>query len=67
MLMWMISGPFYLIFCASIDMFYYIKILCDYKQDDDLKDKMEFEDNNQNRIVIYDEILSVLKAILFVF
>ena len=48
-------------------MFYYIKILCDYKQDDDLKDKMEFEDNNQNRIVIYDEILSVLKAILFVF
>jgi hypothetical protein len=41
----MISGIFYLLYTAGVDMFFYVKILCDYKMDDELNDKMVLEDN----------------------
>jgi len=36
---WIIGGMFYLLFAAAKDMFFLVKILCDYKLDDD-KDEM---------------------------
>lgn len=32
-IIWLIIGPFYLFGCACKDLFYYVKILCDYKED----------------------------------
>mmetsp|Transcript_37727 Transcript_37727/g.57765 ORF Transcript_37727/g.57765 Transcript_37727/m.57765 type:complete len:232 (+) Transcript_37727:2680-3375(+) len=66
-LFWVFCGPFFLLYGASIDIYYYVKILCDYKLDDDLQVKMEEEDQKQDKIVIYNEIISVLKSVLFIF
>ena len=43
-LAWLFVGFWYLLSCAAEDMFYFCKILCDYKQDDDLQNKMIDED-----------------------
>lgn len=32
---WIFLGPFFLIFCVFNDMYFYSKILCDYREDDD--------------------------------
>ena len=32
---WLFIGPFFLLFTLVIDLYYYCKILCDYKEDDD--------------------------------
>lgn len=48
-------------------MFEFVKILCDYKMDDDLQNRMVLEDQNQDRMVIYDEILNVMKVMYFLF
>lgn len=65
--MWIVSGIFFLLFFAAQDMFQFVKILCDYKMDDDLNNKMLLEDQNQDRMVIYDEILNVMKVMYFLF
>jgi hypothetical protein len=33
---WAIGGPLYLLYGVSIDMYYYFKILCDSKMDDEI-------------------------------
>jgi len=33
---WIVSGLFFLLYFAAQDMFQFVKILCDYKMDDDL-------------------------------
>lgn len=49
------------------DMFNYIKLLCDYKNEDDKKKIMMEEDAKQDKIVLYNEIIDVLKLIYFIF
>jgi len=65
--LWLFGGIFYLLYGVAKDMYYYVKILCDYKLDDDQQVKMEAEDAKQDKIVIYNEIINVLKSILFIF
>ena len=67
LLAWLLVGFWYLLSCAAEDMFYYVKILCDYKQDDDLQNKMKTEDYQQDKKVIYEEIINVIKSIYFIF
>jgi hypothetical protein len=43
-LLWVPFGIFYLIYGVGTDLFYFIKILCDYKDEDDIKIEKESED-----------------------
>lgn len=64
---WGIGGLLYLAYGVSLDMYNYISILYDYKLDDDIENFKKEEDKKQDRIVIYSEIIEVLKTILFIF
>jgi len=50
----------------GIDVFTYIRILCDYSEDHSSKFKEE-EDFKQDKIVIYNEILDVMRTILYIY
>lgn len=50
-----------------MDMFFMLKILCDYKLDDDRDELMRSEDRRQDDIVLYNEIIMVIKTILLIF
>lgn len=63
---WIPGGLFYLLYGVGLDMFYFFKILCDYKQDDDTLLLKQEEDRKQDTIVILKEIVEVLKIILFI-
>jgi len=63
---WIPGGLFYLLYGASKDMYHYVKILCDYKMDNDTLVLKQEEDQKQDNIVIYSEIVEVLKCILFI-
>lgn len=63
---WIPGGIFYLMYGVSCDMYYFIKILCDYKMDNDVQALKQEEDKLQDNIVIYSEIVEVLKCILFI-
>jgi hypothetical protein len=41
---WMIIGPFVLVFDLGRDLFYYLKLLCDYHDDEDQFKEKEEED-----------------------
>ena len=66
-LLWMPFGPLFLGYGVLKDMYFFFKILCDYKEDDDaFLIKLE-EDKLQDHIVIYNEIIDTLRAIMNVF
>ena len=48
-------------------MYYFIKILRNYQLDDDLKAQMEEEDETTDKIIIYNEMIYVMKSILYIF
>ena len=65
--LWIFIGLFYLIFCVFQDMYFYMKILCDYGEDDvDLESK-KIEDKMQDNIVIYNEIIDTMRAVFNLF
>ena len=65
---WIIFGFFYLLFYGvTLDMYYFIKILRNYQLDDDLKAQMEEEDETTDKIIIYNEMIYVMKSILYIF
>ena len=64
---WMLVGPFYLTYCLVYDMFNFIKLLCDTKQDNEKQVLMDIEDKKQNLQVMYNEIIDVIKCVYFIF
>lgn len=64
---WFVSGLVYLIFAVFKDTFYFIKILCDTQEDEDLFKEKEEEDFKQDKIVIYNEVIDVMKSIMLLF
>jgi hypothetical protein len=60
---WIVLGPFYMVYALSKDMFYYIKILCDSKEDDSAYEVRQAEDMLQDKICIYNEIIDTLRAV----
>jgi hypothetical protein len=63
-LVWVVIGPFFLSYCVLNDMYFFSKILCDYREDDDATQVKKEEDAVQDRIVIYNEVLDTLRAIM---
>jgi hypothetical protein len=65
---WVIFGFFYLLFYGvTTDMYYFFKILRNYNTDDDLKTLMEEDDTENDKIIIFNEMIYVMKSILFIF
>ena len=64
LLFWIPIGPFFLCGCLFNDMYFFSKILCDYRMENDEKEIKEEEDKEQDKIVIYNEVLDTLRAVL---
>jgi hypothetical protein len=64
---WMFVGPFVLLFAICKDLFFYIKILCDYQDEEDQFKEKEEEDFKQDKIVIYNEVIDVMRSIMHIF
>mmetsp|Transcript_43453 Transcript_43453/g.41915 ORF Transcript_43453/g.41915 Transcript_43453/m.41915 type:complete len:255 (-) Transcript_43453:762-1526(-) len=64
---WLIIGPFYLTYSIFKDIFYMCKILCDYQQEEDTLKEKEEEDFKQDKIVIYNEVMDVMKSVMHLF
>lgn len=64
---WILIGPFYLTYCFFYDMFNYIKLLCDTKQDNENQVLMDQEDKKQNYQVMFNEVIDVIKCVYFIF
>lgn len=65
-LIWILIGLPYLICVLLVDMFNYFKVLCDYQMDT-FDDTLEKEDKLQDKIVIYNEVIDTLRAIMNIF
>ena len=50
-----------------LDMHYFIRILKNYKMDEDQELKRLEEEETSDKIIIYNEIIEVLKSIYFIF
>ena len=48
--LWLVIGPVYLIYAFVKDLYYFIKILCDYKEDDIAAEIKIVEDKIRERI-----------------
>ena len=66
-LAWLLIGPFYLLYNLIIDMYYYFKVLFEYHEDDLLGQEQEEEDEMQDKIIIYNEIIDTMRAIMNIF
>jgi hypothetical protein len=64
---WILCGPFYLLFYVLVDLFNFLKILYDYKEEGDEDIIKAREDEMQDQIVIYNEIIDTLRAIMNIF
>lgn len=49
------------------DLFYYIKILCDYQEEEQQFKEKEEEDFKQDKIVIFNELIDVMRSIMHIF
>jgi hypothetical protein len=67
LLFWVVAGPFILLYSLSKDLFFYIKILCDYQDEEDQFKEKEEEDFKQDKIVIYNEVMDVMHSILHIY
>lgn len=61
--MWLVCGPIYLLTKITMDYVYFIKILCDYDMEMVLKSEKDAEDYKQDKIVMFNEIIEVMKGI----
>jgi hypothetical protein len=64
---WLFIGPFYLIFGLLKDMYYYLLLLCDYHEHDNDDAEQKAEDKLQDHIVIYNEVIDTIRAIMNIF
>ena len=63
---WIIVGMLVLPLFVLKDVFYFFKILCKYNDEDDqLKNKL-LEDDKQDRIMVYNEAIDVMRAIYYI-
>lgn len=64
---WVVAGLFYLLYCVSLDLFNFLKILFDYKEEGDENTIKDAEDEMQDKIVIYNEVIDTVRAIMNIF
>jgi hypothetical protein len=67
-LFWLILGPFVILFLGVIgDLMSFLRVLCDYKlAEEEEKEKAE-EEFNKDKVVLYNEIMDVLRAIMHIY
>ena len=65
-LSWIIIGPFYLLYNLVIDMYHYVQVLRIYHEEDGDEDQDE-EDKMQDCIVIYNEVIDTMRAVMAIF
>lgn len=56
MCLWLMAGPFIMIYLMGKDTWYFVKTLCDYMEEEDKMKEKEDEDFRQDKIVIYNEV-----------
>lgn len=61
---WLLTGLFYLLYCVVKDLLNFLQILYDYKEEGDEETTKQQEDDMQDKIVIYNEIIDTLRAIM---
>jgi hypothetical protein len=64
---WLIIGPFYLIAIIFKDTYHFIKVLGGHKDDEIMFKEKEENDFKQDKIVIYNEVIDVMRSILHLF
>ena len=64
---WLIIGPLYLLVNLLVDMYYYFKVLFDYHEGDTLGEDQNRADELQDKIVIYNEVIDTVRAIMNIF
>lgn len=67
LLFWLVIGPLVLVMQLARDTFYFVKILCDYMDEEDQYREKEEEDFRQDKIVIYNEVLDVMRSVAHMF
>ena len=67
LLFWTMFGPLILIYHISHDVFFLIKLLCDYMDEKDQFKQKEEEDFKQDKIVIYNEIIEIMRTVAYLF
>lgn len=66
-MIWTFVGFFILLGYVAKDLFYYIKILCDYQEEEQQFKEKEEEDFKQDKIVIFNELIDVMRSIMHIF
>ena len=61
--LWIPLGPCLLVACLGQDAFLFFKLLCDYKDEGDVKEEKIEDDNKEDKIVMYNEIFQVLQLV----
>lgn len=64
-LFWIIFGFLFLPLYVCRDVYYLFKILCNYSDQEDNSNEKVKEEAKQDRIVIYNEVIDVMKAIYY--
>lgn len=64
-ILWIVVGFLFLPLYVLRDVSYLIKIFCSYNDENDHHHQKEFEDLRQDKIMIYNELIDVMKASLF--
>lgn len=61
LLIWFPFGILFLFVGLIQDLFYFIKILCDPKNEDEIPEQQRLDDERDDKVVIYNEIIEVMK------
>ena len=62
---WVLFGLFYLLYGVFIDMYYFFKILQDYKMQEDQDAIRAAVEEKTDHIIIYNEIIDTLQSLYF--
>jgi hypothetical protein len=65
--LWILSGPLVLIYHLGHDVFYLIKLLCDYMDEHDEYKEKEETDFRHDKIVIYNEVLEIMRTVAYLY
>ena len=64
--LWILIGLPYLFYTAGVDVYFYFKVLCDYREEV-FNNDTEIEDRLQDKIVIFNEIIDTIRSIMNLF
>lgn len=67
-LLWIFIGPIIVFFVMlGLDLFTLLRILCTYREEASREKEKEEDDFKQDKIVIYNEIIDVMRTMLYLY